>query len=280
MNDDRPADRASVIWNGRVLVGSAADSQPIDVTSGTFPQTAPVVPVFTHGGERVAAYLLEAADEERAYAAVHDFAPDAVFSEPMTELGRYDAAVRAALVRAIAIERWSNRYRFCPACGSALRWTSDSIAKICTNPQRAHRHFPRLDPAIIVLVTDGERALLGRSARFPAGFYSTLAGFVEPGESVEEALRREVFEEAGIRVGATHYVASESWPFPRSLMLGFFAVAQSTAITLHDGELEAARWFERDELYALQAQMKIARPYFDTIARRLIDAWLAGQAPF
>jgi NAD+ diphosphatase len=279
MNDARPADHACIIWNGRVLVRSEADPEPVDVTGRAFAETAPVVPVFTHGGESVAAYILEAADEASAYAAVHAVAPGAVFAELMTELGRYDAEVRAALVHAIAIERWSNRYRFCPACSAVLRWTSDSIAKVCTNPQRVHRHFPRLDPAIIVLVTDGDRALLGRSARFPPGFYSTLAGFVEPGESIEEALRREVFEEAGIRVGATRYFGSEPWPFPRSLMLGFFAIAQSAAITLRDAELEDARWFERDELRALQAQMKTARPFFDTIARRLIDTWLGEQAP-
>jgi NAD+ diphosphatase len=181
------------------------------------------------------------------------------------------------VVRAIAVERWSNRYRFCPARGTALLWTSDAIAKICTNPTRVHRHFPRLDPAIIVLVTDGDRALLGRAARFPAGFYSTLAGFVEPGESIEAALRREVYEEAGVRVGQTQYFGSESWPFPRSLMLGFFAQAQSVAIALNDAELEDARWFDRRELQALQDRMKTARPFFDTIARRLIDSWLARR---
>jgi NAD+ diphosphatase len=208
---------------------------------------------------------------------VRDIAPGAVFSELMIELGRYDAVLRTRVARAIALERWSNRYRFCPVCGAVLFWTSDAIAKICTNPQRVHRHFPRLDPAIIVLVTAGDRALLGRSRRFPPGFYSTLAGFVEPGESVEAALRREVFEEAGVHVGETRYFGSESWPFPRSLMLGFFAEAKTVEITLGDAELEDARWFERRELQELQDRMKIARPFFDTIARRLIDTWLAER---
>ena len=165
-----------------------------------------------------------------------------------------------------------------PGCGTPLIWTSDAIAKICTNPGKVHRHFPRLDPAVIVLVTDGDRALLGRSPRFPPGFYSTLAGFVEPGESLEAALRREVYEEAGIRVGGTRYFESEPWPFPRSLMLGFFADAESSTITLRDDELEDARWFEASEVQELQTRMKVARPFFDTIARRLIDAWLAERA--
>jgi NAD+ diphosphatase len=277
MNDDRPGDDAYIIWKGQVLVGGTGNFELVAVSAGAFAQTAPVVPVFTHAGESIAAYVIEAADESAAFAAVGTVAPDAHFSDVMIELGRYDAAVRSALVRALAIERWSNRYRFCPACGAVLRWTSDSMAKICTNPQRVHRHFPRLDPAIIVLVTDGDRALLGRSARFPPGFYSTLAGFVEPGESIEAAVRREVYEEAGIQVGATRYFGSESWPFPRSLMLGFFALARTSSIALHDAELEDARWFDAAELAELQSRMKVARPFFDTIARRLIDTWLTEQ---
>jgi NAD+ diphosphatase len=277
MNEGRSGERALVVWKGQVLVESAREPTPIEVTGRTFAPTAPVTAVFLNGEKIVSAYILEAADEQSAYATVHAFAPHAIFSELMIELGRFDSVVRSAVVRAIALERWSNRYRFCSVCGAVLYWTSDAIAKICTNPQRVHRHFPRLDPAIIVLVTAGDRALLGRSARFPPGFYSTLAGFVEPGEDVEAALRREVYEEAGIRVGATRYFGSEPWPFPRSLMLGFFAEAQSAEITLNDAELEDARWFEAHELQQLQNQMKIARPFFDTIARRLIDTWLAER---
>jgi len=277
MSDERPDEHAFVIWKGRLLVRSGLMPQPVTVTADAFEPAARVVPVLAPGADRVAAYIIEAADEASASAAVRNIAPEAVFAEVMIELGRFNALVRSAIVRAIAIERWSNRYRFCPACGSSLRWTSDAIAKICTNPDRVHRHFPRLDPAIIVLVTDGERVLLGRSGRHPPGFYSTLAGFVEPGESLEVALRREVYEEAGIRVGATRYFGSESWPFPRSLMLGFFAAAESVSIVLTDAELEDARWFDRRELRELQDRMKIARPYFDTIARRLMDTWLAER---
>jgi NAD+ diphosphatase len=278
VSDQRPAQPAFVAWKGRVLVRSAVEPVPVAVGGAAFSANVPVVPVFAHAGTRVAVYLLEADDEAEALAAVRAVAPDAVFSEVMLDLGRNAPDVRGELVRAIAVERWSNRYRFCPACGTSLIWTSDAIAKICTNPVKVHRHFPRLDPAIIVLVTDGERALLGRSPRFPPGFYSTLAGFVEPGESVEAALRREVYEEAGIRVGATRYFGSEPWPFPRSLMLGYFAQAESFTITLRDAELEDACWFDVAELSELQARMKAARPFFDTIARRLIDSWLAQRA--
>jgi NAD+ diphosphatase len=277
MSDGQPDEPAFVVWKSRVLV-SPLTLEPVAIVGRATTPGASFVPVFAHGGEHVDAYILEAADEGTASEAVGEAAPGAVFAELMRELGRYDERARSALVRAIAVERWSNRYRYCPACSTVLVWTRDAIAKICTNPERVHRHFPRLDPAIIVLVTDGDRALLGRSPRFPPGFYSTLAGFVEPGESIEAAVRREVYEEAGIRVGATRYFDSEPWPFPRSLMLGFFAEAQTSPIVLRDSELEDARWFDVRQLHELQAHMKTERPYFDTIARRLIDTWLAERA--
>jgi NAD+ diphosphatase len=268
-----PDGGAFVVWRGRVLIESAQQPHPLSLTHVALAAIVPSVPVLTDHGAQVVAHLLDT-DIADADALAERLAPGAVFADPMFELGRYDAPVRHALMRAIAVERWSNRYRFCPACARPLHWTQDAVAKICTHPERVHRHFPRLDPAIIVLVTNGDRALLGRAARFPPGFYSTLAGFVEPGESVEAAVRREVYEEAGIRVGATRYFGSESWPFPRSLMLGFFAQAESETITLRDAELEDARWFDRRELRGLQDHMKTARPFFDTIARRLIDHWL------
>ena len=277
MSDERPIDPACLIWRGKVLVRSAEDPEPIEVSGREFAQAAPLDAVATAAGG-VTAYLLEAPDEASAAAALVGVAPDAVFSDVMIELGRWDAPARYKIVRAIAIERWSNRYRFCPACGYALGWSNDSVAKVCANPLRMHRHFPRLDPAIIVLVTDGERVLLGRAARWPPGWYSTLAGFVEPGETLEATIRREVFEEAGITVSATRYFGSESWPFPRSLMLGFFAQAQTSEIARRDAELEDARWFDAAQLRELQLHMKLTRPFFDTIARRLIDTWLAERA--
>ena len=118
----------------------------------------------------------------------------------------------------------------------------------CTNPDCNAMHFPRTDPAVIMLVTHGERALLGRSKNFVPGMYSTLAGFVEPGESLEDAVAREVREETGIEVGAVHYHSSQPWPFPANIMLGFHAEALTSEITVDYGELEDARWYERDWL--------------------------------
>jgi NAD+ diphosphatase len=146
---------------------------------------------------------------------------------------------------------------------------------ICTNPVCRHEQFPRLDPAIIVLVTDGDRVLLGRQAAWPAGRYSTIAGFVEPGESLEDAVAREVHEETGISVDGIEYHSSQPWPFPSSLMLGFLARAASQEIDLRDLELEDARWFSREDIVN-------GTPFLPpnvSISYRLIEHWFnAGAA--
>ena len=148
----------------------------------------------------------------------------------------------------------------------------------CTDPGCAAMHFPRTDPAVIMLVIDGERALLGRNKNFPLpGMYSTLAGFVEPGESLEDAVAREVREETGVTVGPVVYHSSQPWPFPANIMLGFHAVALSTEITIDFGELEDARWFTRDYLASHRDDDTFRLPRRDSIARRLIEDWLAGH---
>jgi NAD+ diphosphatase len=142
---------------------------------------------------------------------------------------------------------------------------------VCTSSSCASEFFPRIDPAIIVLVTAGTKALLGRQQSWPAGRYSTLAGFVEPGETLEEAVAREVHEETGVSIEAVSYFASQPWPFPASLMLGFHAVTTEQAVQL-DGELEDARWFERSELLRAGSPLLLPQPH--TIARQLIEHWL------
>ena len=154
-----------------------------------------------------------------------------------------------------------------PADGGHLR--------ICTREGCAAKHFPRTDPVVIMLVTDGDRALLGRQAVWPPGRYSALAGYVEPGESIEEAVAREVAEEAGIAVEAVTYRSSQPWPFPSSLMLGFTArLAGSADLRFDDDELEDVRWFERDELRGAADAGDVLLPPPVAIARRLIDDWL------
>jgi NAD+ diphosphatase len=169
-----------------------------------------------------------------------------------------------------AMISFRHRHRYCGSCGAPTQPERNGRVMVCTRESCATEFFPRVDPAIIVLVTDGDRALLGRQAGWPAGRYSTIAGFVEPGESLEDAVRREVLEETGIETGRMTYQSSQPWPFPRSLMLGFRAEARTREIRLGDDrELEDARWFHRDELAAGSML-----PFSQSIAYRLIEEWL------
>jgi NAD+ diphosphatase len=171
---------------------------------------------------------------------------------------------------------WRRQNRFCGVCGASTTAARGGHVLVCTNPACRHEHFPRTDPAIIVLISDGERALLGRQAAWPAGRYSTIAGFVEPGESLEDAVAREVFEETGVQVDLIEYHSSQPWPFPSSLMLGFTAHAVTTEVRLHDQELEDARWFTRAELAAGYPKI----PPNISISFRLIEDWFdAGGGP-
>jgi NAD+ diphosphatase len=193
---------------------------------------------------------------------------------PLAPLLPPDSASLLAYARALAL--WKARHRHCGVCGTPTLPARAGHVLRCTAPGCGTEVFPRLDPAIIVLVTDvsGERALLGRQASWAQGRYSTIAGFVEPGETLEDAVIREVEEETGVLAGDAEYVASQPWPFPSSLMLGFRAVARTHEITLRDGELEDARWFTRAELTAGSA----ALPPAGAISARLIDAWLDAPA--
>ena len=143
---------------------------------------------------------------------------------------------------------WHRRNGFCPACGSATAARRGGHVRVCTNESCKLEHFPRTDPAVIVLVQDGDRCLIGRQRGWPAGLYSTLAGFVEPGETLEMAVEREIEEESGVRVTDVKYFASQPWPFPQSLMLGFTATAATTELRMDTEELEDLRWVTRDEL--------------------------------
>ncbi|HYD99566.1 MAG TPA: NAD(+) diphosphatase [Alphaproteobacteria bacterium] len=172
---------------------------------------------------------------------------------------------------------WHQRHRFCGVCGAATVSAEAGHVRRCTNADCGTPHFPRTDPAVIMLVTDGDRCLLGRQAAWPAGMVSTLAGFVEPGESLEEAVAREVFEEVGVRVADVRYHSSQPWPFPSSLMLGFTAVATDATLTLDRDEIEDARWFDREALRrAGDGEDGLRLPRRDSIARRLIEDWLAA----
>jgi NAD+ diphosphatase len=191
-------------------------------------------------------------------------------------LARHEGAL-LALARAMAY--WHMRHRFCGQCGAPTRSEEAGHMRRCADPACAAMHFPRTDPAVIMLVTDGsDRVLLGRNKNFVNGMYSTLAGFVEPGESLEDAVAREVREETAVEVGAVHYHSSQPWPFPANIMLGFYAEAATTEITVEIGELADARWFDRAWLVAHADDRgdDFRLPRRDSIARRLIEDWLAG----
>lgn len=151
--------------------------------------------------------------------------------------------------QARALLQWHARHRFCSNCGAATRPDDAGYKRVCDSC--SGEHFPRTDPVAIIAITKGRSMLLGRSARFASGMYSTLAGFVEPGETAEDAARREVFEESAIRVGDVRYVMSQPWPFPANLMLGMAGEAISEEITIDPDELDDARWFSFDEVIAM-----------------------------
>jgi NAD+ diphosphatase len=184
-----------------------------------------------------------------------------------------DEAGLLAYARALAF--WQRRHRHCGVCGSPTRPTRAGHVMTCRDPNCATEFFPRIDPAIIVLVSDGERALLGRQASWPSGRYSTIAGFVEPGESLEDAVAREVFEETGVHLLTSDYHSSQPWPFPSSLMLGFMATAAPGSIARAGSELEDARWVTRDEIVAGE----VVLPPHTSISYRLIAHWFdAGSS--
>ena len=197
------------------------------------------------------------------------------FAELRTVAALLPGADAGLLSYARAMIGWRRTHRHCGRCGATTLSTKAGHVLVCTNPVCRHEQFPRLDPAIIVLVIDGDRVLLGRQASWPAGRYSTIAGFVEPGESLEDAVAREVHEETGILVDGIEYHSSQPWPFPSSLMLGFTARALSQDIDLRDLELEDARWFTREDILS-------GTPFLPpnvSISFRLIEHWFDAAAP-
>jgi len=183
----------------------------------------------------------------------------------------------AILGQAKALIDWHKRHGFCAVCGAATMLSDGGYRRLC--PHCKAEHFPRTDPAVIMLVTAGERCLLGRNKRFAGGHYSTLAGFIEPGETIEEAVRREVHEEVRVTVGAVTYFASQPWPFPSSLMIGCFAQSLSGDIQVDGNEILDARRFERTDVKRLLSghSREVTLPRRDAIAFHLISHWAEAR---
>jgi NAD+ diphosphatase len=195
-----------------------------------------------------------------------------------------DGVKEAPLVfHAFGLTEWLNATRHCPACGGHLEPRMAGHELECVACHR--RQFPRTDPAVIMAISQGdsgsadERLLLGRQHSWPAGRYSTLAGFLEPGETLEDAVRREVAEETGVRVGEVTYFGNQPWPFPASLMLGFLGKAMSAEITVDGREIDDARWFTRAQLRAGAEEGSLVLPGGVSISRSLVEHWYGGPMP-
>ncbi|MDP5279740.1 NAD(+) diphosphatase [Sphingomonas sp. DG1-23] len=192
-------------------------------------------------------------------------------------LDRFHAGDAALYAAARSLVDWHARHGFCAVCATPTAIFRAGWGRSC--PHCHAEHFPRVDPVVIMLAEFGDKVLLGRQPPWPAGRYSALAGFLEVGESIEEAVRRETLEEAGIRIGAVRYVASQPWPFPSSLMIACIGEAEDDAITIDANELEDARWFSREEVRLALARdpaatFGAAPPY--AIAHTLLTAWVEG----
>jgi NAD+ diphosphatase len=187
-----------------------------------------------------------------------------------------DAAI---IAQAKAMIDWHQRHGFCPRCGAATKIMDAGYRRLCDKCNS--EHFPRVDPVVIMLATHGEACLVGRGKQFPPGMFSALAGFVEPGETIEEAVRRELMEEASVKVGEVTYYATQPWPFPSSLMIGCFAKAESREVKADETELAEVRWLERSvarELIEGKQVNGVRVPPPIAIAHHLIKTWALGGA--
>ena len=265
----------------RVLVVSGTRIRPVDG------RVEWVSPADAPDGMRV---LLGERDGATCFAVIVD---PAVASEATSEwcglraafpqlAGRTDSDA-PLLFHAIGLAEWHFATRFCPRCGGALEPRRSGHQLACTKCGKSQ--FPRTDPAVIMLVASGEpgsdeeRCLLGRHPAWPAGRYSTLAGFCEPGETLEDAVRREVAEEVGIRVGEVEYFGNQPWPLPASLMIGFVGRAETTEIEVDGEEIEDARWLTRAEMQSEAAAGTLLLPGGISISRSLVEHWYGDTLP-
>ncbi len=284
-----PASRVLPVWRGKPLVGpDGAGFLPVDHPVLAGARGDLIFLGLTEGAARFARDLSDWEPPE------HMPKPEQGFFDP-TEQGHPDlpedwhfAELRGVMARlprgdaelvatAKAILGWQRSHRFCSVCGQESVMVLAGWQRRC--PACGAMHFPRTDPVVIMLVTRGNNTLLGRSPAWPEGMYSCLAGFMEPGETPEAAVRREVAEETGISVGAVRYLASQPWPYPSSLMIGCHGEAETTDITLDPAELEDAVWISREELAEVLAgtHPRMRQPRKGAIAEFLLSNWVADR---
>jgi NAD+ diphosphatase len=278
------------LWRGRPLL----ETSPQAVRLGWMPLGGPVfrdateTSVFLGLDAGVPLFARVVPDWDGAVAASEGFAdtsrsrppwlPDAFgFGELRAVMAELDASEAGAAAAAKGILGWHATHRFCANCGAPSEVTDAGWRRSC--PECRAQHFPRTDPVVIMVIVHGNSILLGRHAAWPPGMFSLLAGFMEPGETIEAAVRRETFEETAIPVGEVRYLASQPWPFPSSLMIGCHGVALAREIRRDPAEIEDARWVTREGMVAafagLDPELRPARP--GSIARFLIERWLADD---
>lgn len=267
------------LWKSRNLFAGDSFLQPVLLSPYQAREHLPEAESITFLGVR----------DGNAMFAVGLSSPDDTPPPDLEQLGQFhDLRQVAALLEgqdsallacARAMTYWHRRHRFCGDCGSLTVSAEGGHLRICASESCRQRHFPRTDPAIIVLVTSGEHCLMGRKPMWPTGRHSTIAGFVEPGESIEDAVVREVHEETGVRVREMRYHSSQPWPFPTSLMLGFTARAHRDPIRVDQDELEHAHWITRGELERGLRRGALGLPPRVSVSYRLIEDWFdAGSA--
>ena len=289
---------AALLEQGRVL--AMWRGKPLTTQSDRLVWLQPGHPALAHGGADLVFLGLDAGVPCFA-ADISDWSPEAGAeavgagffdvseqTHPALDPAQVFAELRGVMVRltpreaelaatAKAVLHWHRSHGFCSTCGAASVMRMAGWQRGC--PACGAQHFPRTDPVVIMLVTRGNQVLLGRNAAWPEGMYSLLAGFVEPGETIEAAVRREVAEETGVRVGEVRYLASQPWPFPASLMIGCAADAVSSDIVIDPVELEAALWISREDMVTVMAGehpvIKASRP--GSIAHFLLANWLADR---
>ncbi|WP_374369418.1 NAD(+) diphosphatase [Dongia sp.] len=275
-----PNSRLYPLWRLRHLI--AHDVTQANAENGGIPR-AMALDMARHGDlvSRADTIILLGVDGEVAHFALDlsgldeaSIAPLGEFQELRSIGALMPQREGALLAYARGLSYWHQRHRYCGACGARTEVKAAGHQRQCTNHDCSTVQFPRTDPAVIMRVTCGNKILMARQTMWAPGMHSVLAGFVEPGESLEDAVIREVYEEVGLRVHNVRYFASQPWPFPASLMLGFTAEAESEDFHLQDGEIEAARWMTRLDLLNSPENDDFRLPRADSISRRLIEDWV------
>ncbi len=261
-----PGTRVLLIDGGQVLV-------PEDESS---PRISWLTPADAVPGQRI---LLGERDGVVHFAVQVESVPEGMRGEHLRGFVQTLSEDEAApVLHAVALGEWHRAHKHCPRCGAGLEVSQAGHLLVC--PGCGRQQFPRTDPAVIMIVTDDEdRCLLGRQARWPEGRYSTLAGFVEPGESFEQAVAREVLEEVGVEVSGATYFGNQPWPFPASLMVGFVARARTTEIQVDGAEISDARWFTREQVRDEAEAGTLLLPSGISISRSLVETWYGGPLP-